>query len=63
MNEALDIVEAKRHPNGTWHAEGFYWQPIGKRTSNVDVVNWGRRGPNEMVTLNALRVLKSAGRL
>jgi hypothetical protein len=31
--------------------------------SNVEVVDWGRNGPNEMLTLNALRVLKSAGRL
>jgi hypothetical protein len=27
------------------------------------VVDWGRRGPNETITLNALRVLKAAGRL
>jgi hypothetical protein len=26
-------------------------------------VDWGRRGPNTMITLNALRVLKAAGRL
>jgi hypothetical protein len=25
------------------------------------VVDWGRSGPNEMLTLNALRVLKAAG--
>jgi len=30
--------------------------------SNVDTVNWGRNGPNEFITLNALRVLKGAGR-
>jgi hypothetical protein len=35
----------------------------GKRTSNVDVADWGRRGPNEMITLNALRVLKAARRV
>jgi hypothetical protein len=29
----------------------------------VEVVDWGRNGPNEMITLNALRVLKLAGRL
>lgn len=61
--EALDIVEQKRLPNGRWRVEGCYWQPVGKRKSNVDVVDWGRRGPNEMITLNALRVLKAAGRL
>ncbi len=27
-----------------------------------EVVDWGRSGPNEMVTLNALRVLRAAGR-
>ncbi len=62
VQEALDIVEAKRQPDGCWKAEGFYWVPVGKRTSNVEVVDWGRRGPNEMITLNALRVLKAAGR-
>jgi hypothetical protein len=62
MQEALDIVESKRQPDGCWKAEGFYWVMRGKRTSNVEVVDWGRRGPNEMITLNALRVLKAAGR-
>jgi hypothetical protein len=63
VQEALDIIEAKRQPDGCWKAEGFYWVLIGKRTSNVDVVDWGRHGPNEMITLNALRVFKVAGRM
>ena len=63
MQEAVDIVEAKRQLDGCWKAEGFYWVPLGKRRSNVEVVDWGRRGPNEMITLNALRVLKAAGRV
>ena len=63
VQEALDMVEAKRQPDGCWKAEGFYWVPLGKRTSNVEVADWGRRGPNEMITLNALRVLKAAGRV
>jgi hypothetical protein len=29
----------------------------------VEVVDWGRSGPNEMLTLNALRVLRAAARL
>lgn len=29
----------------------------------VEVVDWGRSGPNEMITLRALRVLAAAGRL
>lgn len=59
-DEALDIIESKRGKDGCWRAEGFYWKPSG--ASNVDVVDWGRRGANEMITLNALRVLKAAGR-
>ena len=60
-NEALDIIERKQRPDGTWRAEGFYWKPSG--ASNAEVVDWGRRGANEMITLNALRVLKAAGRV
>ncbi len=60
--EALDIVASKRRSDGTWHAEEQYWLPPGRRTSNAEVVDWGRSGPNEMITLNALRVLKAAHR-
>jgi len=69
--EALDIVEKKCLSSGLWRPGGYYWYPKGrvrvmgrKRiVSNVEVVDWGRNGPNEMITLNALRVLKAAGRL
>jgi hypothetical protein len=61
--EALDLLESKRHRDGRWRAEGYWWKPPGSGGSNVEVVDWGRRGPNEWVTLRALRVLKSAGRL
>lgn len=61
--EALEIVESKRGQDGTWRAEGYYWQIRGKRTSNVEVVDWGWTGQNEMITLNALRVLNAAGRM
>ena len=60
-NEALDLIESKRRADGCWRAEGYFWKPTGE--SNADVVDWGRGGPNEMITLNALRVLKSAGRI
>ena len=65
--EALDIVEKKRGPDGSWHAEDYYWNLKRKASakvnvSNVEVVDWGRKGPNELITLNALRVLKSSGR-
>jgi hypothetical protein len=32
------------------------------KTSN-EVVDWGRSGPNEMITLNAFRVLEAAWRI
>jgi hypothetical protein len=62
--DALDLLEAKRGADGRWrHGGRRYWRPPGSSGSNVEVVDWGGRGPNEMVTLNALRVLRAAGRL
>ena len=44
-----------------WSAAKKTWM---KRTvSSVEVVDWGRQGPNRMITLNALRVLKAASRI
>jgi hypothetical protein len=61
--EALDLLESKRRPDGTWEPQGYrYWLRQGSERVNGDVVDWGRDGPNEMLTLNALRVLKAAGR-
>jgi hypothetical protein len=62
--EALDLIDAKRGLDGRWRADGRrYWRPPGSTGSNVEAVDWGRSGPNEMVTLNAVRVLRAAGRL
>jgi hypothetical protein len=61
-DEALDVVARKRRADGLWHADGYWWRPAGSATA-AEVVDWGRRGPNEMITLNALRVLRAAGRL
>ncbi len=65
--EALDIVEDKRGPDGLWRPEGYHWHPnrrMGvKGKIRPEVVDWGRNGPNRMITLNALRVLKAAGRI
>lgn len=61
--EALDILESKRNQDGLWRVEGCHWAPPGRKKSNVEVVDWGRKGPNEMITLNALRVLRSAARI
>ena len=61
-SEALDVVESKRLPDGRFRVEGAWWASIGG-SRYPEAASWGRSGPNEMVTLHALRVLRAAGRL
>ena len=61
--EALDLIESKRAQDGTWRPEGRFWHLGDHRAANTEVVDWGQNGPNEMITLNALRVLARAGRI
>jgi len=63
LQEALDVLEGKRLPDGRWRAEAFYWRPPGRRRPHAEAVDWGRAGPNKMITLNAFRVLRAAGRV
>ncbi len=63
LREALDVVEGKRLPDGRWRVEASYWHPPGKGKPPAEVVDWGRTGPNKMITLNALRVLRATGRV
>ena len=60
--EALDLLVGFRRPDGRWRAGGRWWRPPGSAGANVEVVDWGR-GPSPMLTLNALRILRAAGRL
>jgi hypothetical protein len=60
--DALDELERRQLPDGRWQPGGRWWKPPGS-TVAPEVVDWGRSGPNEMITLNALRALKAAGRL
>jgi len=64
-NKALDLIESKRREDGTWTSEYCYWSPPSTRhESGVEAVRWARPGrPDKFLTLNALRVLKAAGRL
>lgn len=61
-SDALHELQRRRLPDGRWQPGGCWWKPPGS-TVTPEVVDWGRSGPNEMITLNALRVLKAAGRL
>lgn len=65
--DALDLLEARRLPDGGWPAEKRYYKVSPKTmTSNADYVNWGgtsRKRMNEWVTVDAMAVLRAAGRL
>jgi len=64
---ALDVLEAKRLPDGGWPAEErFYNTSVGRHVSGCERVSWGgisSRKMNEWVTADALTVLAAAGRL
>ena len=60
--DALDLLESKRRPDGTWRTEGRLWKRPGAKGSNVEVVDWGEMA-NELLTERALSILRAAGRL
>ena len=59
---ALDLLEEKRRPDGTWRTQGRWWKRPGSKGSNVEVVDWGDTA-NAVLTEQALGVLRAAGRL
>ena len=70
--EALDLLESKRLPDGGFPAEAVYYKTTEKRTktgrrwSAFSQVDWGgvsTRRANPWVTADALYVLKAAGRI
>jgi hypothetical protein len=58
---ALDLVESRRLPDGTWQTEGKWWKRPGSKGSNVEAVDWGDTA-NELLTDRALEVLHAGGR-
>ncbi|HYT17481.1 MAG TPA: hypothetical protein VEO18_04440 [Thermoplasmata archaeon] len=65
--DALDLLEDRRLPDGGWPAEKRHYK-VHPQTmeANADYVDWGgtsRTRMNEWVTVDALAVLRSAGRL
>ncbi|HBY98291.1 MAG TPA: hypothetical protein DEP84_30835 [Chloroflexi bacterium] len=63
--EALDLLESKRLPDGGFPAEAKYYRVTGRRTAGRSLVDWGgtsKQRMNEWVTADALYVLKASGR-
>jgi hypothetical protein len=64
--DALELLESKRLPDGGFPAECKYYRVSEKATTGRSVVDWGGvsgKRMNEFVTVDALHVLKQAGRL
>jgi len=65
-NDALDLLESKRLPDGGFPAEKKYYRVANKKTSGRSLVDWGgtsKKRMNEFVTTDALYALKKSGRL
>jgi hypothetical protein len=65
-SDALDLLERKELPGGGWPAERrFYTKVTNHIELHADYVDWGgasRPRMNEWVTVDALYVLRAAGR-
>ena len=62
--DALDLLETKQLKNGGFPAESKYYR-VSKNRGGRSLVDWGPVSPktmNEFVTIDALSVLKEAGR-
>ena len=62
VRDALDVLESKRRPDGTWRPDGKWWKRPGSQGSNVEAVDWGESA-SELLTERAGFVLQGAGRL
>ncbi len=64
--DALDLLESKRLPDGSFPAEESFSRPTRPQLSGYSPVHWGGTGQktaNLFVTADALYVLRMAGRL
>jgi len=57
--DALELLESKRGPDGSWRAEGRWWKRPGAKGSNVEAVDWGETA-DELLTERAQHVLSAA---
>ena len=60
--EGVELVGSLARPDGRFQADRAWWQVGRHATSPVDVVDWGKGRPSEVLTLQALGVLAAAGR-
>jgi hypothetical protein len=63
--DALDLLESKQLPDGSFPAEAKYYRVTEKGITGRSLVAWGPTGKkrgNEFVTADSLYVLKQAGR-
>ena len=61
-DDAVQLLSERRRDDGRWAPDRSWWRAPGSKGSGVEVVDWGRNGPSEMLTLNALRVLTARSR-
>jgi hypothetical protein len=59
--DALDIVESKRRPDGTWRCERRWWKRPGSKGAGVEAVDWGA-AEHELLTERVQETLGAAGR-
>jgi hypothetical protein len=65
-SDAIDLLESKRLADGGWPAEASYYRHAAELKLGNDDVDWGgtsSRRFNPWVTVDALSVLRAAGRL
>ena len=60
--DALDLLASKARPDGRFETRAAWWQAGRSATSPVDVIDWGKGRPSEVLTLHALRVLQGGKR-
>ncbi|MDQ3879749.1 MAG: PIG-T family GPI transamidase component, partial [Chloroflexota bacterium] len=61
-DDALALIRERQRDDGRWAPDRSWWRAPGTGGTGVEVVDWGRSGPSEMLTLNALRVLNGRSR-
>jgi hypothetical protein len=57
LEDALELVASRRRRDGTWDANGRWWNRPGQLGPNVEVADWGPSRPNQLITLKSLTVL------